>query len=106
MHEQNFNALLNQFTKEPAFAPTKNVAELQKKNAADIEEVKASRAALRGGRNFDNLRVPTEEDLQAIGEYAASYKRLNKKASKREVRKAVQEHFNIRIFRKGKLTKG
>ena len=47
----------------------------------------------------DYLRTPTADDLIEMRQWAIDYKKFNKKASKREIRKAVQRHFHIRIFR-------
>lgn len=47
----------------------------------------------------DYLRIPTAEELTEMRQWAIDYKKANKQASKREVRKATQKHFSIRIFR-------
>lgn len=46
-----------------------------------------------------SLRAPTTDELITMREWAIQYKREHKNATKREVRKATQNNFNIRIFR-------
>ena len=47
----------------------------------------------------DKTRIPTEEELEVFKQFAIEYKRCNKRASKREIRKAVQNQFNIIIYK-------
>ena len=44
-------------------------------------------------------RTPNSGELIQMRQYAVSYKKQNKKASKREVRRAVQRKFHIRIYK-------
>lgn len=44
-------------------------------------------------------RTPTAEELNKFREYAIAYNKQIPGASKREVRKAIQEQFNIRIYK-------
>jgi hypothetical protein len=48
-------------------------------------------------RNYE--RTPTAEELIQFRQWAIDYKKRMPKASKREVRRAVQEHFHIRLFK-------
>jgi len=48
-------------------------------------------------RNYE--RTPTAEELTIFRQWAINYKKQMPKASKRQVRKAVQEHFHIRLFK-------
>ena len=45
------------------------------------------------------MRTPTADELIEMRQWAIDYKKFHTTASKREVRKATQEHFKIRIFR-------
>ncbi len=45
------------------------------------------------------VNIPTAEGLETIGRYMQSYKRDNPNASRREIRKAAQQKFNVKIFR-------
>jgi len=46
----------------------------------------------------DYERTPTAQELTIFRQWAIDYKKQMPKASKRQIRKAVQEHFHIRIF--------
>lgn len=47
----------------------------------------------------DDTRIPTAEELVQMRNFAIEYKRCNKQASKREIRRATQKQFNIRIYK-------
>jgi hypothetical protein len=47
----------------------------------------------------DYLRIPTAGELIEIRQWAVDYKKANKHASKREIRKATQSHFKIKVYR-------
>jgi hypothetical protein len=55
--------------------------------------------ALKDKQLPDPLRIPTAEELLAMRNWAIGYKSLNKRASAREIRKAVQRHFHIKIYK-------
>lgn len=92
MQETNFTALLVDALKSP-FEPKpvtkKKMEALAVKNEKDLSEKKLP----------DYLRTPTGDELIAMRQWAVDYKKARKGASKREIRKATQEHFHIRIFR-------
>ena len=46
------------------------------------------------------IRTPTADELEQMRLYMLQYKKDNPKASKREIRKATQAHFNVQIYRK------
>jgi hypothetical protein len=48
-------------------------------------------------RNYE--RTPTAEELASFREWAIEYKKKVPGITKRQLRKAVQEHFHIRIFK-------
>lgn len=70
--------------------------ELFKKNIGDIatENTNALKDKLP-----DYERTPTSDELERFAIFASDYKRIHDKASKREIRKAVQKQFNIRIYK-------
>jgi hypothetical protein len=47
----------------------------------------------------NEMRTPTDKELLIMRNFAIEYKRANKNASKREIRRATQKQFNIRIYR-------
>ncbi len=92
MQAQNLDYLLQDaaqnFTDKP-FVTQKKMLDLALKNDSDLAE-----------KNLpDKMRTPTADELTEMRQYAIDYKHNNRRASKREVRKATQQHFNIRIFR-------
>lgn len=56
-----------------------------------------NRAALKDLPDYE--RTPTAEELTKFRQWAVEYKKQMPGASKRQVRKAVQEHFHIRIYK-------
>lgn len=92
MQEQNLTALLSDALKNPTKDAQKvksQMTDLAVKNKIDLEK-KESR---------NHLRTPTAEELTEMRQWAIDYKKFHKPASKREVRRATQQHFNIKIFR-------
>ena len=47
----------------------------------------------------DYLRLPSPDELIEMRQWAINYKKANKQASKREIRKATQKHFQIKVYR-------
>jgi hypothetical protein len=96
MQERHLNELVSASFAAALLGPKK--AESPKKVKADMEVLADKNKA-----DLPNLplseRTPTSDELVEMRQYAVDYKKNNKKASKREVRKAVQEKFNIRIYR-------
>lgn len=92
MQEQNLTALLSSIdTKQPVAkkAIKTDMRNLAIKNKKDLEY-----------KNLpEYVRTPTAEELIIMRQWAIDYKKEFKSASKRQVRKAVQQHFKIRIFR-------
>lgn len=96
MQEQNLTSLLagihdlkkDPFLNKPAELK-KSMTALAQKNKDDLSSKEMP----------DYLRTPTAEELIEMRQWAIDYKKRNKNASKREVRKATQAHFRIRIFR-------
>jgi len=64
-----------------------------------IKEIESENNTALSGKLPDRERTPTLEELAKFKDFAAAYKRQMPRASKREVRKAVQEHFGIRIYK-------
>ena len=92
MQEQNFTGLMHSAFKDSLDRPNvvkKKMSNLAKKNEKDLSEKPLP----------DYLRIPTAEELIEIRQWAIDYKKSNKNASKREVRRATQQHFNIKIYR-------
>lgn len=92
MQEQNLTSLLADALKNP-FDPIpvtrKKMESLAVKNQKDL-----SASVLP-----DYLRTPSADELIEMRQWAIDYKNSHKAASKREIRRATQEHFHIRIFR-------
>lgn len=76
IREQKPKAIKNQITK------------LAKQNEEDLRPVLK-----------DYERTPTADELTQMHNYAVQYRKNNKKASRREVRRAIQKKFNIRIYK-------
>lgn len=102
MQETHFNALLMDSFKDsfnpkkvllPPTKPIKSVKERMKslslKNEKDLSFQELP----------DYLRIPTGDELMEMRQWAIDYKKFHGKASKREVRKATQEHFKIKIYK-------
>lgn len=92
MQEQNFTELLAsaQSMKKMALETLRpKMEKLADKNKKDLQKKELP----------DYLRTPNADELIEMRQWAIDYKKFNTKASKREIRKATQQHFHIRIFR-------
>lgn len=92
MQEQNLTELLASAASMKKMALGTLRPKMQKladKNKKDLEKKELP----------DYLRTPTADELIDMRQWAIDYKKLHSQASKREIRKAVQQHFHIRIFR-------
>lgn len=68
-----------------------DMTHLAKKNQQSLQGVEAIRTG--------QINVPSAKDLVQIREWMIDYKKQNKSASKREIRKAAQAHFNVKIYK-------
>lgn len=92
MQEQNMAELMAMAFKNPSMSAAKvkkKMTALSVKNKKDLSYKKLP----------EYLRTPTAEELMEMRRWAIDYKKSFPKESKRQIRKAVQEHFKIRIFR-------
>ena len=92
MQEQNMTALMQSVFEKPQQSQRvikQKMAKLAVKNERDISYRTSP----------DYMRTPTAAELEEIRQWAIDYKSFHTKASKREVRKATQHHFKIKIFR-------
>ena len=92
MQEQNLTALLSDAFKNPfdkQEVVKQKMEKLSIKNNNDLSEKVVP----------DYLRLPSADELAEMREWAIDYKKANKQASKREIRKATQKHFQIKIYR-------
>lgn len=92
MQEQNMTALLRSAFEKPEQSTRvvkQKMAKLAVKNERDLSYKSLP----------DYMRTPTADELSEMRQWAIDYKAFHKQASKREIRKATQEHFKIRIFR-------
>lgn len=64
-----------------------------------LDSIEAKNNKALAGKLPDYERTPTAEELAAMKEWGAAYKKQIPRASKREVRKAIQQHFHIRIYK-------
>jgi hypothetical protein len=90
MQDVQFNRLMDLATAEKPLPPSKakaKVKSIETKNRQALEHVELSG------------RIPTADELEKFRSWAVAYKKASPKASKREVRKAVQNHFGIRIYK-------
>lgn len=95
MQERNFNELMSGVFK-PFEKEADTLDKLQKlaaKNERDLSGIEAPQ------KGDDFLRVPTAAELLYMRQWAIEYKKSNPGESKRQVRKATQNHFKIRIYR-------
>lgn len=69
-------------------------------NKLAVDNKAAIEQAVKEERLPADIHAPTVDELEQMAEWMKEYKRLTPKASKRQIRKACQEHFNVRIFRK------
>lgn len=99
MDSRSYNNLMESAIKDAVIKPKmQDVKKEMKELAAQ------NKAALADKPLPDKCRIPTAIKLEAMRKWAIDYKNANIRASKREVRKATQKHFNIKIFKAGKLT--
>ena len=100
MQTQDFSHLisgsLKDFIKETKGAKQKANTDVLKEMAV-IEQ--SNKQHLKESVLPDDTRIPTAEELVQMRNFAIEYKRCNKKASKREIRRATQKQFNILIYR-------
>lgn len=92
MHESNFSELLKDasiYPESPVLETRNRMGKLSVKNFKDL--------SFKDVPTY--LRIPTTDDLVEMRDWAIEYKNLNKSASKRQVRKATQERFKIKIYR-------
>lgn len=94
MQEKKFSKLMKSvsFENDSRDKVEKDVKALASSNKKLVD-------ALNHNSNKDFYRAPTSDELLEMRQWAIDYKKLHKQASKREVRKATQSHFNIKIFR-------
>lgn len=92
MQEANMTELMKSVFEKPeqSLRVTKQkMAKLAVKNERDLSY-----------KNLpEYMRTPTADELFEMRQWAIDYKKFHKRASKREVRKATQHHFKIKIFR-------
>lgn len=92
MEQRNFTQLLrdaNYLKDDNPKEVSRRMDKLFLKNKKDLEQ--------KGLPNY--LRVPTAQELELMRQFAIDYKKENKNASKRAVRKATQKKFHIKIFK-------
>jgi hypothetical protein len=92
MQERNLTELMNAAFKHSLDNPevVKEKMELLSiRNREDLSNIKLP----------DYLRLPSANELTEMRQWAIDYKKLNKHASKREIRKATQKYFNIKVYR-------
>ena len=92
MQSQNLTELMSSaFTnlfEQPAKVMS-HMNQIANKNGTDLENKDVP----------DYLRLPTAEELFEMRQWAIDYKKSNPSESKRQIRKAVQHHFKIKIYR-------
>lgn len=91
MQEQQFDRLIDTALTQKPLSPFKEKSK--------IKSIETANNKVLSGKLPDYERTPTSEELVKFKNFAASYKRQMPRASKREVRKAVQNHFGIRIYK-------
>ena len=87
MHDKSFNDLVNFAMEEPFH--TRKLKQITEENKAILPSVMPK-----------DVHVPDENELREIAYYMANFKKQFPNASKRQIRKAAQEHFSVRVFRK------
>lgn len=96
MQERQFESLIAS-TEGTGLSKYFKKREAVKQKVASIAN--KNKIALSGIDLPDECRIPSEQELVQFYNWAIAYKKANKRASKREVRKAVQEHFHIKIYK-------
>lgn len=92
MHEKDLRAV--------ASSVHDSTLDTREKLKAKMEAIAVSNQQNLKGKDLpDKARIPTAEELEKFRQYGIEYKSLHKKASKREIRRAIQSHFNIRIYK-------
>lgn len=92
MQEKNFTELLRDADLKfdsPVLETRNRMGKLSVKNFKDL--------SFKDVTHY--LRGPTTDDLVEMRQWAIDYKKANKSASKRQVRKATQEYFKVKIYR-------
>lgn len=92
MDSSNMNALTTESLKE-FYKP-------EKIKGIALENRLLVKAAIDRKQLPPDTLAPGDDQLEQMAQWMKEYKRLVPAASKREIRKACQTHFNIRIFRK------
>jgi hypothetical protein len=93
MQEKSMNELT-----ESAFDKTLNTTEKVKEKLKKI--MKENTEALASSDLPEPLHAPDELELEQIRLYMINYKKCHPLATKREIRKAAQQKFKVKIFRK------
>lgn len=92
MESRNMDALMNDAFRNGSeiFSPKKvesKMSALSNKNTSDIAEIQKDMR--------DKFRTPTADELVEMRQWIIDYKKANPKESKRQVRIAAQNNFNI-----------
>lgn len=87
MQEKSFTELFNVAMEHPF--ETRKIKAIAETNKAALPAILPK-----------GVHIPDEDELEQIALWMASYKQQFPNASKRQIRKATQEHFSVRIFRK------
>lgn len=92
MHSQDFTALMSDAFKGEMRSPFENFKKMEV--IADQNKIDLSERTLPEG-----VHLPNADELVNIRQWAINYQKSNKTASKRQIRKATQEHFNVKVYR-------
>lgn len=92
MQTQNLTALLKEAMENPFENKKSTDIKMQKLSVKNMEDLYNKVVP-------DYLRLPSGEELTEMRQFAIDYKKANKRASKREIRKATQYHFHIKVYR-------
>lgn len=99
MHTQDFSALLESAQLGEMFA-NKQAPSVNRQVLKEMRSIEESNNRHLAEKDLpDDTRTPTDKELLQMRNFAIEYKRANKNASKREIRRATQKQFNIRIYR-------
>ena len=71
----------------------KAISKITQQNADDVQEMNE-----KAGK--DLFRPPTEEETKKFHEFMSDYRKDNPRATDREVKRACQRHFGIKVFKK------
>lgn len=72
----------------------KKIEAIADNNAIDIKQLNERK------EKPDFFRSPSADELEQMRQFMIDYKKANRNASKREIRKATQKKFHVQIFRK------